>query len=121
MVTYDWNCRTVDVYPKLNEYSDVVYNVHYIVNGTDENNITGNMIGTQVLNTDNISDFKPFNELTNDEIVEWTKASLGEDTVAQIESAILDQIENKINPKSITLTIENENNRINTTGSGEIA
>jgi len=110
MIKYDWNCRTVDVYPKLNDYSDVVYNVHYIVNGTDENGITGSAIGTQVLNTENISDFKPFSELTNDEIVQWTKLSLGSDRVAEIQLNIANQIEEKINPKSITLTIDNETN-----------
>ena len=106
MINYEWNCRTVDVYPKLNDYSDVVYNVHYIVNGIDEKGIYGSLIGTQVLNTDNITDFKPFNELTNDEVVEWTKSSLGSDRVSEIELNISNQIEEKINPKSITLNIQ---------------
>lgn len=107
MIVYNWNCRTVDVYPKLNEFSDVVHNVHYIVTGTNENEISSNVIGTQTLNTDNIKDFKPFNELSNDEVTEWVKLSLGSEQVALIEQNIADRINEIENPKSITLTIEN--------------
>ena len=31
--TYEWNCKTVDVHPTEGEYTDVVYNVHWIVTG----------------------------------------------------------------------------------------
>ena len=107
MIVYNWNCRTVDVYPKLNDFSYVVYIVHYIVTGTNENEISSNLIGTQALNTDNINDFKPFNELSNDEVTEWVKLSLGSEQVALIEQNIADRINEIENPKSITLTIEN--------------
>lgn len=106
MINYTWDCRTVDVYPIKGELEKVVYNVHWRLTGTDENGISETIIGTQVLNTDNITDFKPFNELTNDEVVEWTKSSLGSDRVAEIELNIANQIEEKINPKSITLNIQ---------------
>ena len=29
-VTYDWNCKTVDVHPQEEGQTDVVYNVHWI-------------------------------------------------------------------------------------------
>ena len=108
MITYNWNCKTVDVYPTEGDYIDVVYNVHWIVTGADEDaNVSATNIGTQTLDTSNITDFIPFDELTNEEIVAWTKATMGDEQVASIEDSIASQIADLINPKSITLTIEN--------------
>jgi hypothetical protein len=113
MTTFEWNCRTVDVYPTEGEYTDVVYNVHWIVTGTSDqvdpegNAYTATSIGTQVLDTSTITDFIPFADLTNAEAVQWTQNAMGAEQVASIEASIESQIENLINPTSITLTIEN--------------
>lgn len=110
MITYDWNCKTVDVYPVNGENSDVVYNVHWIVTGNIEQDgvsYSASNIGTQVLDISDITSFIPFNELTNDEIVGWTKLAMGEEQVSSIEESIASQIQAKITPVSITLTIEN--------------
>ena len=48
MITYDWNCKTVDVHPQEEGETDVVYNVHWIVTGTKEDYSATN-IGTQVV------------------------------------------------------------------------
>jgi len=49
--------------------------------------------------------FIPFEDLTNEIVVEWTQAAMGEEQVASIETSIASQIESIINPTSITLTI----------------
>ena len=42
-VTYEWNCKTVDVHPTKGSETDVVYNVHWIVTGvSDELDPDGN-------------------------------------------------------------------------------
>ena len=111
MTTYNWNCKTVDCYPEQNNEADVVYNVHWIVTGTsDQLNPEGiaystTNIGTQTLDTSQITDFIPFDQLTNDEIVAWTKGAMGDEQVAQIEASIQNQIDNLITPTSVTLTI----------------
>lgn len=113
MTTFNWNCRTVDAYPTDGEYTDVVYNVHWIVTGTSDqvdpegNAYTSTSIGTQILDTSTITDFIPFEDLTNDEVVQWTQAAMGAEQVTQIETSIENQIANLINPPSVTLTIEN--------------
>lgn len=107
MINYNWDCKTVDVYPSQNDNTDVVYNVHWRVTGEDDKTLTtSNSIGTQVLNTESITEFIPFEDLTNDQIVEWTKATMGEEQVAAIESGIAKQIAEKENPTSITMHIE---------------
>ena len=111
MTNYDWNCRTVDCYPEKYSEADVVYNVHWIVTGTsDQLNPEGaaysaTNIGTQSLDTSQITNFIPFDQLTNDEVVAWTKGAMGAEQVTQIESSIQSQIDSLITPTSVTLTI----------------
>jgi len=111
MTNYDWNCKTVDCYPEQNNEADVVYNVHWIVTGTsDQLNPEGiaysaTSIGTQSLDTSQITEFIPFDQLTNDEVVAWTKGAMGDEQVASIEAGIQSQIDSLITPTSVTLTI----------------
>jgi hypothetical protein len=111
MVTYDWNCRTVDAYVEQNEEADVVYNVHWIVTGTSDevdpqdNPYSATSIGTQTIDTGDITDFIPFDQVTNEEVVAWTQAAMGEEQVTAIETGIASQIESKIHPTTVTLTI----------------
>lgn len=106
MITYNWNCKTVDVHPQEEGQTDVVYNVHWIVTGVDGDYSATN-IGTQVVPLDPESTFIPFEDLTNEIVVGWTKEAMGEDQVDQIETSIASQIAEKENPTSVTMTIEN--------------
>ena len=116
MTTYNWNCKTVDCYPEQNNEADVVYNVHWIVTGVsdvptppeyspDYSTYSATSIGTQTLDTSQITTFIPFEDLTNDEVVAWTKSAMGTEQVTAIEASIESQINSLITPTSITLTI----------------
>ena len=110
--TYDWNCRTVDCYPTDGEYTDVVYNVHWIVTGTsdtldpDGNAYTATNIGTETISTSDLSGFTPFADLTNADVVAWTKAAMGAEQVTVLEANIQSSIDLEITPTTVTLTIE---------------
>ena len=112
MTNYDWNCRTVDAYVEQSGDTDVVYNVHWIVTGIssdvdkDGNPYTYTSIGVQALETDDIAGFIPFDQVTNEEVVAWTKSAMGEEQVLSIEENISKSIEALITPTTITLTIE---------------
>lgn len=109
--TYEWNCKTVDVHPQENEETNVVYNVHWIVKGISEeldsegNPYTVSSIGTQVVPLDDDSVFILFEDLTNEIVTGWVKESMGEETVSELEASIDSQINNLINPTSVTMTI----------------
>ena len=111
MTNYNWNCKTVDCYPEQDNEADVVYNVHWIVTGTSDQldpegvAYSATNIGTQTLDTSQITNFIPFEDLTNDEVVAWTKGAMGAEQVTQIESSIQSQIDSLITPTSVTLTI----------------
>jgi len=111
MTTYNWNCKTVDCYPEQNNETDVVYNVHWIVTGTSDQldpegvAYSAASIGTQTLETSETTDFIPFNQLTNAEVVAWTKSAMGDEQVVCVEDTIQNKINNLILPTSVTLTI----------------
>ena len=106
-----WNCKTVDVYPTDQNYTDVVYNVHWIVTGTSSeldpsgNAYSATSIGTQVLDTSDITDFTPIEDLTNAEVVSWTQAAMGAEQVTAIETGLVSQVALLITPTSITMQI----------------
>ncbi len=108
---YNWNCKTVDVHPTEGSETDVVYNVHWIVTGvSDELDPQGNAyqstsIGTQIVPLDPESEFIPFEDLTNEIVVGWTKDAMGAEQVTSIETGIQQAIDLEINPTSVTMTI----------------
>lgn len=109
MITYNWNCKQVDTRPIDGEKNDVIYNVHWRVTGATEQEgeqYTYISIGTQQLNTKDLTDFVKFEDITHPQIVEWTKESMGEKMVSDIEANISSSIEENINPTSVLRTIE---------------
>ena len=107
--TYSWDCRTVDVYPTHTDEngvteSQVVYNVHYRVTGTDGTN-SSTVIGTQTLETADLSGFTAFDEVTHEDMIAWTKGAMGEERVSEIEASLDSQIAELAAPSSVTLTI----------------
>ena len=111
MINYEWNCKTVDVYPEHDNESDVVYNVHWRLNAVSDqqdaegNNYAASVYGTHSVNADDISSFVPFADLTNDTVTGWVTAGMGEDEVASLKSGLDAQIALLITPTSVTKNI----------------
>ena len=109
--TYSWNCKTVDCYPSKDDNTDVIYNIHWRYNCTsdqvdaEDNPYSVTIIGTQVISTDDITDFIPFADLTNAKVTEWCETTMGEEKVAEMKANLDAQIEEKINPTSVTLSV----------------
>lgn len=117
-IIYTWNCRTTDVYPNYEGLNDVVYNVHWIVIGkktVGEKEYYQQLIGTQSVSLETIQPegFIPFPSPADQaecdafaaQVTAWVKEEMGTERVAEIEASIATQIENQINPPSVTLTI----------------
>ena len=113
--TYTWNCRTVDCYPTFEDNADVVYNVHWRLNCTSDkvdsegNPYVASVYGTQAISTEDIKDFIPFADLTNTTVTGWIEDIWGEDKVAEMKTNLDNNIDDQINPTSVTLQIESEN------------
>jgi hypothetical protein len=85
MIIFDWSIPRMSVYPSLSGYTDVVYSISWVYTGykninNDENytDITDisafyvSSIGGEILiNTTELGDFTPYNELTKEQVVGW--------------------------------------------------
>ena len=117
-ITYNWDCKTTDVYPQFEQLNDVVYNVHWRLTGSttvDGKDYYQQNIGTQMLSLEVIQPegFIPFPEPSDvaacdafaQQVTEWTIEAMGEDRVNELKASLATQIANQINPPSVTLTI----------------
>jgi hypothetical protein len=102
---YTWNNKTVDTYVSLEGEADVIFNVHWKLTGTDDNDNAGSVYGTQSLETSDLSNFTAFADITEEQINGWVEAAIGEEGVAGLKANIDSQIKQKINPTVVTKTI----------------
>tara|TARA_R100001440_G_scaffold769_3_gene2505 strand:- start:2066 stop:2383 length:318 start_codon:yes stop_codon:yes gene_type:complete len=103
----NWDCKTIDVYThEHNGHDQVIYNVHWRVTKED-GDYSASSYGTQSLNTENIEDFKPYDEVTSEMVEGWVKDAMGAEEVANIESSLDKKIADEKNPSSETITLEN--------------
>ena len=111
-INYAWDVSTVDTYPTKDSNSDVVHNVHWRLTATDDantdsdgNNWTAEVYGSQGLDTDDISSFTAFADLTSSDVQGWVEAALGADKVTEMKASLDASIAAKITPTSVTKTI----------------
>jgi uncharacterized protein (DUF1800 family) len=111
-LNYAGDVSTVDTYPTKDSNSEVVYNVHWRLKATDDantdsdgNNWTSEVYGSQELDTDDISSFTAFADLTSSDVQGWVEAALGANEVTELKSSLDAQIAEKITPTSVTKTI----------------
>jgi hypothetical protein len=103
----NWNCKTIDVYTQEhNGHKQVIYNVHWRVEKED-GEYSASSYGTQPLNTEDIQNFIPFDEVTSEIVEGWVKDVMGEEKVSDIENSLDQQIEKEKNPSSETITLDN--------------
>lgn len=103
----NWNCKTIDVYThEHNGHEQVIYNVHWRVTKED-GDYSASEYGTQPLNTEDIQNFIPFDEVTSEIVEGWVKDVMGEEKVSDIENSLDQQIEKEKNPSSETITLDN--------------
>jgi len=109
MITYDWNCKTVDVMPAKDGFNNVIFQVHWIVTGTsdDEEPVSATVYGVESLDIDSITNFTSFENITNEQVATWVIDKMGDYRVSKIEDNINKQINEIKNPSRVTMTIAN--------------
>lgn len=105
MITYNWDCKTVDVKPTEGDLTNVVYNVHYRVEAT-KGDYSATSIGTQTITLDEDATFVSFDDLTNATITTWVQDAMEDGQPAAIEASLAEVITEKETPTSVTMTIE---------------
>jgi len=79
--------------------SGVVFKVHYIASITDNELIAETYDSLIVSGNPNDSNFIPFDELTEDNVIQWIKDILGTEKIIEIKKNLLQQIESEKTPK----------------------
>ncbi len=104
--TYSWTVNALDTYPTQDSLTDVVYNIHWGLTATsDQNDVDGNAytatsIGTQTVAAPDSEDYTAFEDLTQTIVEAWLEAS--DLDVDAIKAGLDTQITEKITPTSVT-------------------
>ena len=116
-INYEWDVKNVDTYPSHtddsdNTQSDVVYNVHWRLNGSDDanNDADGNPLSAGVygsigLDVSDLSSFTAFADLAVADVQAWVEAAMGADQVQEYKDSIDAQIAEKVTPTSVAKVI----------------
>ena len=110
-ITYTWNVSTVDV-KEIDGNADTVFNVHWRLTGTDDanNDAEGNpqaatVYGTIGLDTEDLSDFTAFADLTVSDVQGWVEAAMGADEVQSkkdgLDAAIAELVTPTVQTKQV--------------------
>ena len=96
-ITNTWAVVQMDAYPEYEGETDVVFTVHWTLNGTD-GTYAGSVYGSQGITLDPDAPFTPYASLTQAQVVGWVQDALGEEQVAAYEANVAQQIADQINP-----------------------
>ena len=100
-ITNTWSVVQMDAYPELDGETDVVFTVHWTLNGTD-GTYNGSVYGSVGVTLDEGAAFTPYEDLTQAQVIGWVQDALGEEQVASYEANVAQQIADQINPPVVT-------------------
>jgi hypothetical protein len=91
---FKWTIRNLEIIPNDNGMINVVKSIHYTYTGTYES-YSAEIEGVTYLESPESSNYKPYEELTHDEVVSWiqTKYDIG-----LFNKNIIEQLQQKIVP-----------------------
>lgn len=96
-ITNTWGVVQMDAYPQYDGNTDVVFTVHWTLNGTYET-YAGSVYGSVGLTLDPEGTYTPYEDLTQEQVIGWVQDALGEEQVATYEASVAQQIADQINP-----------------------
>lgn len=100
-ITNTWGVVQMDAYPEYEGETDVVFTVHWTLNGTD-GIYTGSVYGSTGVTLNEGPSFTPYADLTLAQVVGWVQDALGEEQVANYEANVAQQIADQIDPPVVT-------------------
>jgi hypothetical protein len=102
-LTYTWEFGRFLAHPVLNELTNVVYNVEFILSVTDQDGHGAQYFGNVGLSEPDPLTFIPFNQLTQPTVEQMVTVALGNDAIADIKSNLENQIAQQIQPATAQL------------------
>jgi hypothetical protein len=100
-VVNTWSVAQLDAYPEYEGKADVVFTVHWRLDGVDGEH-AGGVYGSVGLTLDPDAPFVPYASLTKAQVIGWVQAALGEEAVAAYEANVAQQINDQVAPQVAT-------------------
>jgi hypothetical protein len=97
---FTWAVKQLNVIPAKGQHSDVVHSVAWEVTGSNEKE-SASTSGALSVNTDNVQNFVAYDNLTEEKVLSWVFAALGQDGKQKAEF----QVQAVIEAKRSTVTI----------------
>ena len=80
--TYTWKILNLETIPSINGLENAVSVIRWLITATDATNST-TVEGTVELENPSAEGFIAYNNLTKDQVLVWTKATLGDELVTK--------------------------------------
>ena len=99
-ITYNWTVNSMYTLPQVEGFDNVVVVAYYTVSGTDGtySESLGSNSCQFTMPSPNDPAFTPYDKLTEEQVVGWIQASLGESGVESFETTIAASIDAQANP-----------------------
>jgi hypothetical protein len=102
-INYTWRVSSMDCYPTFDAWQDVVFTVHWRLLATKEYQgkiYTSERYGGAPVDTDSISSFVPYDQLTLDQVIGWIYPVIHGD---ELKVKCAEEINSQINPAFVSL------------------
>lgn len=97
-LVYEWTITKVKTRTDLQNRTNSICGVDWLVQGWDINGDEGYYEGACTLSSDESENFISFNNLTEENVLSWVQSAISDDQRDIIEKTILDTIEYKKRP-----------------------
>ena len=104
MNQYKFTFPALEAYPQHEGEANVVFTVHWRLDGTDGAGQSAGTYGSVGVTLDDGEPFTPFSGLTEAQVQGWVEAALGEEQVANMKTSIDAQIAEQVTPSKVVLT-----------------
>jgi hypothetical protein len=97
-VITEWSVNSIKVYSSYDGKQDVVCLAGWRLTATTGVYITFLQGTTSISVSDDLTNFKPYDDLTEDTVLLWVKNELGEEQVLELEQGVVSNLNELINP-----------------------
>lgn len=91
----NWTVNTILVYPQLEGQQNVVFLVNWSAT-LESDGFLARVNGEQIVT--GTGSFTPYENLTEAQVIQWVRATMGDDQVANTETSLVEQIEAQKSP-----------------------
>jgi len=106
MITYKWTIDSLKCRPLVDGFTNVIEAIDWSLEATSDGPIyIENCFGTVNIRIDGRPTFIPFEDLTEEKVMEWLMISLGVYRIKAFEDSLSDRIGKLINIPPITLPL----------------